>query len=109
MNATTRPTNGARKINATVFSTGADSIAVKVPACVIAAPAKPPINVWDDEDGIPNHHVRRFQAIAAINPEKMTGKVIKSVLTVFAMVFATPWSLNIKKAKKLNKAAHNTA
>jgi hypothetical protein len=29
--------------------------------------------------------------------------------TVFAMVFATPWSLKIKKAAKLKKAAHTTA
>ena len=84
------PTNGARKIKATVFITGVESIAAKVPACAMAAPAKPPIKVWDEEEGIPNHQVNKFQAMAAINPEKITGKVIKSGFTVFAMVLATP-------------------
>ena len=84
------PISGARKIKATVFMTGAESIASNVPACAIAAPAKPPIKVWDEEEGIPNHQINKFQAMAAINPEKITGKVIKSVFTVFAIVLATP-------------------
>ena len=50
-----------------------------IKAEAIAAPAKPPISVCDEEDGIPYHHVSKFQKIAAIKPEKITGKVIKSL------------------------------
>jgi hypothetical protein len=45
----------------------------------MAAPAKPPIRVCDEELGIPYHQVSKFQNIAANNPEKITGKVIKSL------------------------------
>ena len=50
-----------------------------ISACAIAAPANPPISVWEEEDGIPYHHVSRFQKIAANKPEKITGSVIKSL------------------------------
>jgi hypothetical protein len=109
INAMIMPTSGANKIKEAVFITGAELIALKVPAWAIAAPAKPPINVWDEEEGIPDHQVSKFQIIAAINPEKTTSRVIHSCFTVFAMVSATPWSLKIKYATILNKAAHNTA
>src|SRR3954447_16698864 len=29
-----------------------------------AAPARPPMRAWEDEDGSPNHHVMRFQPVA---------------------------------------------
>ena len=57
--------------------------------CMIAAPAKPPMSVCEDEEGIPNHQVNRFQKIAAIKPDKITGRVINSLNTVLLMVFAT--------------------
>ena len=41
-----------------------------------AAPAKPPIKVCDDEDGMPFHHVKRFQTMAAMTPERIIGKVM---------------------------------
>src|SRR5215207_736331 len=102
------PTKGARKINSTVFITGAELTAPR-PPWAMAAPAKPPIRVCEEEEGMPNHQVSKFQAMAAIRPEKTTGRVIHSSFTVLAMVFATPWSLKIKKAAKLNNAAHTTA
>ena len=58
-------------------------------ACVIPAPANPPIKVWDEDDGIPYHHVRRFHIMAAMIPDKMTGRVMKSAFTVLPMVLAT--------------------
>jgi len=80
---------------------------------MMAAPAKPPISVWEEEEGIPSHHVARFQIIAAIIPEKMTGKVIKPSTTDFDTVFAMPNSpimyFAMKKATKLKNAAHRTA
>ena len=83
----TIPIMGAKKINNTVFimvsaSTILDQgkwIPFVMSACAIAAPAKPPINVCDEEDGIPYHHVSKFQKIAANKPENITGKVIKSL------------------------------
>ena len=84
------PTRGAKNIKEAVLITGAELIAENVPACAIAAPAKPPISVCDDDEGMPDHHVNKFQIIAAINPEKTTSNVIHSVFTVLAIVFATP-------------------
>ena len=87
------PTIGARKIKLAVFKITAPLIVLN-PPCAIAAPANPPIKVWEDEDGIPNHQVRRFHEIAAINPEKITtfmsGPGIISLCTVLATVSATP-------------------
>ncbi len=34
--------------------------------------------VCEDEEGIPYHHVSKFQKMAAINPHKITGSVMKS-------------------------------
>jgi len=86
-------------------------LAIKV--LIIAAPANPPIRVWEEDDGIPNHHVARFHIIAAIIPEKITGSVMYCSKTTLATVLAIPNSpiinLAIKKAAKLKKAAHNTA
>ena len=48
-------------------------------ACAIAAPAKPPISVCEEEEGIPYHQVSRFQEIAASKPENITGNVMKSL------------------------------
>jgi hypothetical protein len=103
---------GAMKINPAVLIMGSELTAPKPPAA-IPAPAKPPINVCEEEEGIPNHHVSKFHAIAAINPANITTNPtcpeITSALTVFATVFATPWSLKIKKAAKLKSAAQITA
>src|SRR5580704_16155957 len=83
------------------------------PACASAAPTNPPINVWEELDGIPSHHVRRFQLMAAIRPEKMTGRVMKSRSTKCAMVLPilnSPMKYRkMKKAAKLKMAAHKTA
>ena len=81
------PMIGARKINRMVLmivsaSTILDHeklIPFTESACAIAAPANPPIKVCDDEDGMPYHQVNKFQKIAAINPEKITGNVINSL------------------------------
>ncbi len=90
INAMIIPINGANKIKEAVFITGAELTALKLPACAIAAPAKPPIKVWEDDDGMPDHQVSRFQIMAAINPEKTTLSVTHSCFTVLEMVSATP-------------------
>jgi len=80
---------------------------------MMAAPANPPIKVWEEEEGMPSHQVARFQMMAATMPEKITGKVIKVSTTDLDTVLAIPNSpmmyLAIKKATKLNIAAHKTA
>ena len=58
-------------------------------ACAIAAPAKPPLKVWEEEEGMPYHQVSRFQKIAAIKPANITGNVMYSLCTVLPMVLAT--------------------
>ena len=79
----------------------------------MAAPAKPPIRVCDDDEGIPFHQVNRLQTMAAITPARITGNVMYGSTTVFDTVLAIPKPpmtyLAIKKAKKLKNAAHITA
>ena len=93
INAITIPTNGAKKMNAAVFSTTAELTALK-PTLATAAPANPPINVCEEEEGIPSHQVSKFQHIAAISPEKIMTIIsfpnIPSEFTVFLTVSATP-------------------
>src|SRR6187431_120922 len=87
------PMMGARKIKLAVFNIIA-LLMVLNPPWAIAAPANPPMRVCEDDDGIPNHQVRRFQEMAAIRPEKITTIifvwVIISLCTVLATVSATP-------------------
>lgn len=49
-----------------------DQLMLVNPECATAAPAKPPINVCEDDEGIPYHQVSKFQQIAAIIPESTT-------------------------------------
>src|SRR3970040_765707 len=77
-------------------------------ACAKAAPAKPPIKVCDELEGIPCHQVIKFQIIAAITPAKITTRLISLVSAVFATVLATP-SPKTQYAKKLKNAAQITA
>ena len=51
------------------------------------APANPPINVCDDEEGMPNHQVNKFQIIAAIKPEKTTFIIIITFIPFLAEQF----------------------
>ena len=79
----------------------------------MSATANPPISVCEDEDGIPFHHVTRFQVMAAITPANIIGKVIYCSTTVLDTVLAIPnqpiMYLAMIKATKLKKAAHSTA
>jgi hypothetical protein len=89
-NAIIIPISGARIMKLAIWMTGPEFTESKLPECAIAAPANPPINVCDEEDGMPRHQVKRFQMIAAIKPEKITSRVIDSDFTVLAIVLATP-------------------
>jgi hypothetical protein len=66
----TIPITGASTIKATTLRIGARLIADITPAPTVAAfaipaPAKPPIRVCDELEGIPNHQVNKFQVMAA--------------------------------------------
>ena len=67
----------------------------------------------EDEEGIPSHHVSKFHMIAAVIPEKITGRLIYVSITDFETVLAIPNSpmmnFAIKNATTLKKAAHKTA
>ena len=87
------PTTGAMKMKPAVLIMTSELTAPNPPAA-IPAPAKPPISVCEEDEGIPNHQVSKFHDIAAINPAKITTSPIcpetTSGLTVFATVSATP-------------------
>src|SRR5438270_567758 len=85
------------------------------PALAMAAPAKPPSSVCEELLGMPYHHVSRFQKMAASRPERITVRVMASVLTIFATASAT-WNSNPsqpccerKSTMPLKNAAQATA
>src|ERR1700759_2322131 len=43
-----------------------------LPPATRVEPMTPPINAWDEDDGMPNHQVVRFQQIAPISPPRAT-------------------------------------
>src|ERR1700743_3441433 len=45
------------------------------PEATRVEPITPPIRAWDEEDGMPNHQVARFQQIAPISPPRTTTGV----------------------------------
>ena len=104
--------NGARKMKAAIFRIISNWMEPH-PLAMMAAPAKPPISVCDDEEGMPFHHVNKFHAMAASTPARMMGRVMYSSITVFETVLAMPKPpityLAMKKATKLNAAAQSTA
>jgi len=105
---TINPKTGAIMIKMAILKIPAKTIAF-IPEQANAAPAKPPTSVCEELDGIPHHHVKRFQIIAADIAAAMVAKLITSGFTIpFPMVVATV-SGNIKKAIKLKNAAHQTA
>lgn len=70
----------------------------------MAAPANPPISVCEDEDGMPFHHVTRFQVMAAITPANIIGKVIYCSTTVLDTVLAnTESAYNVFGNEKSNE------
>jgi hypothetical protein len=62
---------GAIKMKRTIFMSPGKMIEV-IPECAIAAPTNPPTRVWEELEGSPHHHVKRFQVIAAISAADIT-------------------------------------
>ena len=61
-----KATSGERIIGMTTLPSTTDQLAVTPPA--MAAPTRPPIRAWEEEEGRPKYHVMRFQAMAPIRP-----------------------------------------
>src|SRR5262249_51545295 len=59
--ATTKPIVGERTRGMRTFSVRAVHLKACVPACATTAPASPPTSACEELDGIPYHHVMRFQ------------------------------------------------
>src|SRR5581483_5089970 len=58
--------------------------------CAIAAPTRPPMSAWEEDDGSPRHHVIRFQTIAPISAASTVLVVARSESTIpLPIVFAT--------------------
>ena len=103
--------NGARKMKDMVLRIGSELIEANPPNAMAAG--KSPISVWDEEEGIPNHQVTRFQVIAPIRPAKITSIIscplTTSVLNRFGNGVGNAMVFKMKKATKLNIAAQSTA
>src|SRR5512140_632133 len=79
------------------------------PAFAIAAPARPPMRAWDEEDGSPHIQVKRFQIVAPTRAARISfGSTTFGATMPFPMVFAT-WGPNANAATKVQKAAQTTA
>src|ERR1700753_41698 len=78
------------------------------PAPTRVAPITPPIKAWDEEDGIPNHQVARFQLIAPISPRRMMIAVTAADSTIPSAIVAATES-EMKAPTKLRTAAIETA
>ena len=110
------PIIGARKIKNTTVKISFPAITpnpsqsdpLAMATCVTAAPANPPIKVCEEDYGIPSHQVRRFHAVAANKPARITHKSMAVLSTVLATVFPTLMS-NTQNANTLKNAAQITA
>jgi hypothetical protein len=78
------------------------------PAETMVAPSRPPMSACDEELGMPNHQVSRFQAMAPSSAAATTASVVVSTSTRPApIVVAT--AVPAKAPMKLNAAAMRTA
>jgi hypothetical protein len=108
MNDITIPRTGATTIKIIIFITPAYTTELQ-PELATAAPTKPPTRVCEELEGSPNHHVARFQAIAAISAEAITVRLMTSgLITPFPIVVAT-FRGKIRNATKLKNDAIATA
>ena len=107
-NATMKPIVGERTSGISTFSMRADHLKAPEPACATTAPARPPTSACDELDGMPNHHVMRFQieapSRAASTQDWLT---ITGSANPEAMVFAT--AVPVTAPTKLSTAAMSTA
>src|SRR5512141_45233 len=103
--ASTSPSSGDRMIAAEVLINPLAMMASQ-PALASAAPTSPPIKACEEDEGMPNHQVMTFQAMAPHSAPKITALSITAVDTMpEPTVLATCRPKN-RKAMKLKNAAH---
>jgi hypothetical protein len=108
MPATVNASVGAISAGMMTFSRMPSPSMTPAPCATNAEPTMPPIRACEDDDGSPNHHVARFQAIAPISPPKTIVGVTASASTMpLATVAATSSEMNAPT--KLRTAAMSTA
>src|SRR4051812_27592507 len=106
--ATTPASTGAITAGTIPFESTPSNCTPLVPTAASEAPIIPPISACEDDDGTPNHHVARFQAIAPTSPAKMTVVVTMPAFTIpWATVAATEIEMNAPA--KFRMAATPTA
>ncbi len=66
-----KPSSGDTRMNAATFRMP-EAIIASAPAFATVAPISPPISACDELDGMPNHQVITFQAIAPSSAPKIT-------------------------------------
>jgi hypothetical protein len=104
----TIPNKGAITMKTTIFTTPVITTELQ-PELATAAPTNPPTRVCEELDGSPNHHVNKFHAIAAINADAITVRLITSgLMTPLPIVVAT-FNGKTRKAIKLKNDAMTTA
>ena len=107
-NAITKPSSGESTSGRMTFSPSADHLKAPTPACATTAPARPPTSACDELDGMPYHHVIRFQVIA---PSKAASTTVCTTMAGSAnpdaIVLAT--AVPVIAPMKLNSPAMSTA
>ena len=103
-----KPSTGETKMKITVFQMPA-GISEPVPALAMTAPTMPPISACDELDGMPNHQVTTFQAIAPISAPKTTwwSTTPGSAIPLPTVAATLRWKMKI--ATTLKKAAKTIA
>ena len=106
--AITIPSKGAMTMKATIFRTPPITTDLN-PELAIAAPTSPPTSVWEELEGRPHHHVRRFQKMAAIRAAAITFRLMTAGFTTPVPIVVATLSGKTTNATKLKIAASKTA
>src|SRR5437762_14271048 len=79
------------------------------PALVIAAPASPPINAWELLEGMPSHHVIKFQQMAPMSAPNITAASTASAATLPVPIVLATWRPMYEHATKVKNVAQMNA
>src|SRR5438034_2099772 len=103
-----KPSKGEKTMAAAVMPRPLHTIEPS-PDLVIAAPASPPINAWELLEGMPSHHVIKFQQMAPMSAPNITAASTASAATIPVPTVWATWRPKNKNAMKLKNAAQITA
>ena len=77
---TRKPMTGELTMGMRTLLTMPSTLRASTPAATMVAPRSPPMSAWDEELGMPNHQVRRFQAMAPMSAATTTASVVVSLV-----------------------------